>query len=99
LIGECNTTVEVDIPEATCDLIGNQVFCEEGAGGNGGNGGTGGVPADLGCNVLGCMADAELRAKCEEAVQWCFVYCATDDGCQEDECLALGLLICNVTGG
>jgi hypothetical protein len=45
------------------------------------------------------MADAELRAKCEEAVQWCFVYCATDDGCQEDECLALGLLICNVTGG
>jgi hypothetical protein len=95
LIGECNTAVQVDIPEETCDLIGNQVFCEEGAGGNGG---TGGVPADLGCNVLGCVDDGDLKAKCEEAVQWCFVYCETDEGCQEDECLALGLLICNVTG-
>jgi hypothetical protein len=100
LIGECNTAVQVDIPEETCDLIGNQVFCEEGAGGNGGNGGnggTGGVPADLGCNVLGCVEDGDLKAQCEEAVQWCFDYCKDDDGCQEDECLALGLLICNVT--
>ena len=32
LIGECNTSVaQVEIPEETCDLIGNEVFCERAA--------------------------------------------------------------------
>ena len=48
---------------------------------------------------LACETDEELKAQCEEAVEKCFVYCATDEGCQEDECLALGLLICNVEEG
>jgi hypothetical protein len=102
LIGECNTAVQLDIPEETCDLIGNQVFCEEGAGGNGGNGGNGGSgdpDPEVICDVLGCQTDGTLKAKCEVAVQFCIDYCLEDEGCQEDECAALGLLICNVTGG
>jgi len=92
------------IPPESCGAIGFGAFCSEGGGGTGGSGGTGGTGGsggDLGCNVLGCQSDDDLKAKCEAAVEACFIHCAIDDPdeCQEDECLAIGLLICNVTGG
>jgi hypothetical protein len=92
------------IPPESCGAIGFGAFCSEGGGGTGGSGGTGGTGGsggDLGCNVLGCVDNGDLKAKCEAAVEACFIHCAIDDPdeCQEDECLAIGLLICNVTGG
>ena len=102
IIDECNDTVEIDPPptQEECDVLGNAAACTEGAGGAGGGGGAGGAGGDLGCDVLACMTDDALKARCEEAVEKCFIYCATDDPneCQEDECLGLGLLICNLTG-
>jgi hypothetical protein len=100
LIGECNLAVQVDIPPDTCDLIGNEVLCEEGAGGGGGTGGGGGAAGgEFGCDRGGCELDDTLKAQCEEAVKVCLVYCEGEDLCAEDECLALGLLICNVEEG
>ena len=89
------------IPPESCGTIGFAAFCSGGGGGTGGTGGTGGSGGDLGCDVLACETDGELKAKCEAAVQACFSHCATDDPdeCQEDECLGIGLLICNVTEG
>ena len=104
MIEECNATAEVDLTPEQCDEVGNAVFCTEGAGGTGGNGGNGGTAGgggtggDLGCDVLACEADTALKEQCEDAVRWCFAYCETEE-CQEDECLALGLLICNVQEG
>jgi hypothetical protein len=98
IIEECNDTVEVDLTPAECDVLGNAAACQEGStGGTGGTGGAGGGGADVGCNVLGCMTDPALKAKCEAAWDACLIYCAAEEDCQEDECAALGLLICNLT--
>ena len=94
-IVECNETVEIDPTPEQCDAWGNAIFCLGGTGGSGGGGGAGGAGGEL-CNILGCAEDADLKAKCEAAVAWCVAYCADDAECQEDECLGLDLLICNV---
>lgn len=97
IIEECNATVEIDPPPTPeqCDVLGNAAACQEGS--TGGTGGAGGAGGDVGCNVLACTTDDELKARCEAAVDACFIYCAADEECQEDECLGLGLLICNLT--
>ena len=102
IIEECNATVEIDPPPTPeqCDVLGNAAACQEGStGGTGGTGGAGGGGGDLGCNVLACVDDGDLKAKCEAAWDACLIYCAAEEDCQEDECAALGLLICNLSEG
>ena len=98
LIGECNNAVQVEIPPESCDAWGNEVFCEEGAGGTGGGGGAGGGGGDPDCNVGACQDDETLSQQCDDAVEWCVAFCGNQANCQQEDCLALGLLICNVEG-
>ena len=106
--GECTAGSDA---KANCETALDLCINPPGAGGAGGNGisftpeeckniveGVFCAGGDLGCNVLGCAVDEALKAQCEEAVQWCLYYCAIDPECQEDQCLALVVLICKVAG-
>jgi hypothetical protein len=104
LIGECNRAVQVDIPPETCDLLGNEVFCEEGAGGGGGTGGTGGtgggggtgVPpdADEVCDEGLCTDPGAVQDECKELLDWCVEFAPES---KWDECVGAALLfVCEV---
>jgi len=90
LIGECNRVAQVDIPEETCDFIGNEVFCEEGAGGTGGTGGAGGAGGTGGTGGTGVPTECdwtggELCTLCDVSEK------VPDCEAEFDACLLLGL--------